>query len=202
MQAKEFKEKMGAYKYIQQTFEKEVAKKSPEYKERIMKYRRQGTLVRLEKPTNLKRARELGYKAKQGFVVVRAKVRRGARKKPKPRAGRRPKRMGITRITAAKSKQAIAEERVARRFPNLEVLNSYWIAEDGSYKWFEVILVDPHHPAIRNDSDISWISSRKHRGRTHRGLTSAGKKGRGQRKKGKGTEKTRPSIRARGRKGK
>jgi len=45
----------------------------------------------------------------------------------------------------------IAEERAAKKYPNLEVLNSYYVTEDGSHKWYEVILVDPHHPVIRNE---------------------------------------------------
>jgi large subunit ribosomal protein L15e len=102
--------------------------------------------------------------------------------------------MGMHKITPAKSLQWIAEERASRRRPNQEVLNSYWVGQDGRHKWYEVILVDPHHPAIESDKDISWISTGRHRGRAERGKTSAARRSRGLRKKGKGTEKTRPSI--------
>jgi large subunit ribosomal protein L15e len=74
------------------------------------------------------------------------------------------------------------------------VLNSYWVGEDGSQKWFEIILVDPDHPAIENDDDLNWICDDAHEGRAYRGLTSAGTDGRGLREKGKGAEHTRPSI--------
>jgi large subunit ribosomal protein L15e len=94
----------------------------------------------------------------------------------------------------AKSIQRIAEERTAKRYPNLEVLNSYYVGEDGKYKYYEVILVDPAHPVIKSDTKINWILSQK--GRVYRGLTSAGKKGRGLLNKGKGAEKVRPSRRA------
>ncbi len=151
-------------------------------KQRIIKWRRQPTVVRIEKPTRLDRARSLGYKAKQGFVVVRVRVRKGGLRKPRPNKGRRPKRMGIYGFAPAKSLRLIAEERAARKYPNLEVLNSYYVGEDGLYKWFEVILVDPHHPAICRDPDINWICEKQHRGRVFRGLTSAGKKMRGLRK--------------------
>jgi len=77
---------------------------------------------------------------------------------------------------------------------NLEVLNSYWVGEDGRYKWFEVILVDRSHPAILSDPQLSQIA--KQRGRVYRGLTSAGRRARGLRRKGKGAEKIRPSLRA------
>jgi len=67
--------------------------------------------------------------------------------------------MGVVKFTPAKSKQLIAEERTARKYPNLEVLNSYWVWQDGRYKWYEVILVDPNHPAIKSDKDLGWIAN-------------------------------------------
>lgn len=170
--------------------------------ERLVEWRRGPAFARLERPTRIDRARGLGYRAKQGYVVVRARVRRGGRRKPHPMGGRKPKRRGLLKITMAKSIQRIAEERVAKRYPNLEVLNSYWVGEDGKHKYYEVILVDPQHPAIRNDPKINWICGPAHRGRAFRGLTSAGKKGRGLLYKGKGAEKVRPSIGAHDRRGK
>ena len=65
----------------------------------------------------------------------------------------------------------IAEERAARKFPNLEILNSYWMWEDGRFKWFEIIMVDR--------TILSDLRLGKGRGRVFRGLTSAGKKMRG-----------------------
>ena len=99
----------------------------------------------------LDRARSLGYRAKKGFVLVRTRVRRGGRRKSRFIGGRKPKRMGVNKITQAKSIQRIAEERVAKKYPNLEVLNSYWVWADGKYKYYEVILVDPQSPSIVND---------------------------------------------------
>ena len=168
-------------------------------KERLPQWRRGPSIARQERPLRIDRARNLGYKAKQGFVVVRARIRRGGSRKARPTGGRGPKRMGIKKITPKKNLKRIAEERAQRKFPNMRLLNSYWVGEDGKYKFFEVIFVDPHHPAIKNDKDIGWISSYKNRGSVFRGLTSAGKKSRGLRNKGKGAEKIRPSIRAHGR---
>lgn len=51
-------------------------------------------------------------------------------------------------------------------------------------RYFEVILVDPFHPVIRNDARINWICNPTHKHRESRGLTSAGRKHRGLRKKG------------------
>ncbi len=165
-------------------------------RQRMVEWRRSPAITRVERPLRIDRARELGYRAKQGFVMARARVRRGGLRKHAIRAGRRPKRMGINKITMAKSIQRIAEERAAKRFPNLEVLNSYWVGQDGMHKYYEVILVDPAHPAVANDPRVDWILERQHHGRVYRGLTSAGKKGRGLRHKGKGAEGLRPSRQA------
>jgi large subunit ribosomal protein L15e len=198
---------MGATKQIQQTFQKEfMGKKDSDYdyakiqRERMIGFRREKlAIVRVEKPTNIARARTLGYKAKKGFLVARVRVRKGGGMHPRPRSGRRPRRMGVNKLTRKKNIQSIAEERVTKRFPNCEVLNSYFVGEDGRHHYYEVILVDPHAPEIVSDKEVNWICERQHRGRAERGLTSQGKKGRGLRKKGFGAERARPSIRAKGR---
>jgi large subunit ribosomal protein L15e len=127
-------------------------------RQRVVVWRRQPAIVRIEKPTRLDRARRLGYKAKKGSIMVRVRIRRGGRRKPRPVLGRRQKRMGVNKYTPAKSIKLIAEERVARKYPNMEVLNSYWVWQDGMSKWFEVILVDPHSPSIKSDKDVGWVS--------------------------------------------
>jgi len=150
-------------------------------KQRMIEWRSQPVVSRIEKPTRLDRARALGYKAKQGFVVVRVRVRKGGRSRRIFGwvSGKKPSSAGIRRFTPRKSLRWIAEEKAQRKFPNLEVLNSYYVAEDGRYKWFEVIMVDKHHPSIKSDKNISWIIEKQHRKRVYRGLTSAGKKARG-----------------------
>lgn len=172
------------------------------YRERLIQWRRESSITRIPGPTRIDRARNAGYKAKQGFVMARVRVRRGGLQRRRIKGGRKPRAKGVSKITMAKSLQRIAEERVARRFPNLEVLNSYWVAQDGRHKYYEVILVDPFHPAIERDKDIRWITEPQHKRRVYRGLTSAGKRGRGLRHKGKGAEKVRSSIRAHEGKGK
>jgi large subunit ribosomal protein L15e len=190
-----------AYKYIAEEWAKPENSFLDELmRQRLIQWRKQPTIVRIEHPTRLDRARKLGYKAKQGFVIARTNVRRGGRRKQRPRSGRRPKRMGVKKFKPAKSLRLIAEERTARKFPNLEVLNSYWVGEDGRHKWFEVILVDKNHPVIKADKDINWIAQKQHKRRVFRTLTSAGKKVRSLRRKGRGAEKFRPSKR-RGAKG-
>ncbi len=92
--------------------------------------------------------------------------------------------------------QWIAEQKAQRKFQNLEVLNSYQVAKDGVYAWYEIILVDPFRPEIKADKNLNWICFRKHTNRVLRGKTSAGRRSRGLRKKGMGAEKLRPSRRA------
>ena len=185
------------YKYVAEAWKKPEASYVKDLMfQRAIEWRKQPTILRVERPTRLDRARKLGYKAKQGFIIARVRIRRGGLRKVRPKAGRRPKRIGVAKFKPAKSLRLIAEERAARRFPNLEVLNSYWVWQDGQYKWFEVILVDPNHPVVKSDDDINWICEDVHRGRVFRGLTSAGKKIRALRHRGLGAEKVRPSRRA------
>ena len=72
---------------------------------------------------------------------------------------RRSARMGKNRATPGKSIQRIAEERASRRYPNMEVLNWYWVGQDGKLKYYEVILVDGHHPSIRSDKNLAWLAN-------------------------------------------
>ncbi len=193
---------MGMYKYLERFWKKSKEILKNLQKQRLIIWRRQPSIVRIERPTRLLRARMLGWKPKQGIILVRVRVRKGGRHRPKPMGGRKPSKSGILHYSPKKSLQQIAEERAARKYPNLEVLNSYFVGEDGEYKWFEVILIDPAHPQIQNDPRYAWILLPANRRRVFRGLTSAGKKARGLRWKGKGTEKVRPSIRANQGKGK
>ncbi|XP_073111796.1 large ribosomal subunit protein eL15y isoform X2 [Elaeis guineensis] len=134
----------------------------------------------------------------QGYVIYRVRVRRGGRKRPVPKGivYGKPKNQGITQLKFQRNKRSVAEERAGRKLGGLRVLNSYWINEDSTYKYFEVILVDAAHNAIRNDSRINWICKGVHKHRELRGLTSAGKKYRGLRGKGHLHHKARPSRRA------
>lgn len=192
----------SVYDYIGDQWKKpDVSYQSPQ-QQRLIQWRKEENFIRVDKPLRIDRARSLGYKAKPGYIIVRARVRRGGLRKPKIKGGRKPAARGISKITMGKSIQRIAEERTAKRYPNMEVLNSYWVGEDGKYHYYEVILVDPVHPAIMNDPKINWITDTSNKRRVLRGKTSAGKKGRGLRHKGRGAEKVRPSIRANKNRGK
>ncbi|MFC3478295.1 50S ribosomal protein L15e [Halobacterium litoreum] len=164
--------------------------------QRKQDWRKQGAIERIDHPTRLDKARELGYKAKQGVVVARVSVRKGTARKSRFKAGRRTKRQGVNRIGRAKNLQRISEERASRKYVNLRVLNSYWVGEDGSQKWFEVIMLDPEHGAIQNDDELNWICDDSQTNRAFRGKTSAGQRSRGLQNRGTGSEKVRPSTNA------
>ena len=190
----------GFYKYVREAWKKPKETMPELWKERLQKWRRSPSTVRVKRPTRIDRARSLGYKAKPGFIVVRQRVKRGGRMRPKIRRGRRSKRFH-QRLNLSKNYQQVAEERANRKYINCEVLNSYWVADDGKYYWYEIILLDRSHPAVITDKDRGWITMKQHRGRAARGLTSAGRKSRGLRNKGQGAEKIRPSLRAKKRQG-
>jgi len=138
---------MGMYKYLTETWNRREKTDLERYLRQLaIKWRREPTVHRVEYPTRLERARALGYKAKQGYVVVRVRIRKGGARKPRPRAGRRQKALGVTRFTRAMSLKNIAEEKAKKKFPNLRVLNSYYVWEDGLHHWFETIMQDPHNP--------------------------------------------------------
>jgi large subunit ribosomal protein L15e len=190
---------MGAYKYLEELWKK----KQTDLMRFVMRlrtweYRQLGVIHKVTHPSRPDKARKLGYKRKQGYVVYRIRIRRGGRKRPvaKGIVYGKPKTQGVTGLKAYRSLRSVAEERVGRKLGGLRVLNSYWVAQDATYKFFEIILVDPAHNAIRNDPKINWIVRPVHKKRELRGLTSAGKKFRGLRAKGKSNNKQRPSRRS------
>jgi len=187
----------GMYHYLAQAWKKPDQET---LRQRMTDWRSTDSIVKVSKPLRVDRARQIGYKAKKGFVVVRVRVRRGGHTRTRPNAGRRSKRLH-TRKNLKMSYQWIAEQRVARKFVNLEVLNSYNIGKDGMHYFYEVILVDPEMPEIKNDKTMSWIAKPANNKRVMRGLTSSAKKSRGLSSKSRQL-KVRPSIRARGRLGK
>lgn len=143
---------MGVYKYLTQAWNnREKGDLERHFRSLSIKWRREPTVHRVEHPTRLDRARALGYRSKQGYVVVRVRIRKGGSRKPRPRAGRRQKALGVTRYTRSMSLKRIAEIRAKRRFPNLRVLSSYYVWEDGVSHWFETIMRDPHNPVSREN---------------------------------------------------
>jgi large subunit ribosomal protein L15e len=161
-------------------------------RESMIKWRADEAVTKIERPTRLDRARSLGYKAKKGYVIARVRVQRGGRQRDRTNKARKPKRHTIKKVLKM-SYRWVAEQRAQRKFPNLEVLNSYKLAKDGKHAFYEVILVDYSRPEIKNDRTISWITKKTNQHRVHRGLTSAAKKSRGLRNRSP-MNKNRPSV--------
>ena len=152
----------GIYQFLRQLW------KAPKsiYRPKVRLWK--SSFERLDSPSRLDRARGLGYKAKEGYIIVRARMKKGRRKRENPRKGRKPHSQGYY-FTTKQSKQAILEKRAARKYPNMEVVNSYYAGESGTHKYYEVILVDP----VKNKK---WAGQRR---RAFRGLTSAARRSRG-----------------------
>lgn len=167
---------------------------------KLIQWRSENSIVKVDKPLRLDKARALGYKAKKGFVVVRVRVRRGGRKRSMQKKGRKTRKQTI-RKTLKMNYRWVAEIRAERKYKNLEVLNSYWIGRDGKHYYYEIIMVDPSINEIKSDRVVGWISKDSNSNRAQRGLTSAGKKSRGLRSKSPNL-KVRPSLRAWNRQGK
>jgi len=181
----------SVYSFIRENWQNLKENNVQLYRERLIKWRRQPSFLRVQRPTRLDRARALGYKAKEGYLVVRARIQRGGKKRPQLKGGRKGRNYYIHR-SLGKNYQQIAEERVNKKHPNCEVLGSYFVLKDGMHNWFEVILAD--RVKVSKYKGMGWLLNG--RGRAFRGITSAGRKSRGLRYKGKGREKVRPSYSA------
>ncbi|GBG62330.1 hypothetical protein CBR_g29936 [Chara braunii] len=184
---------MGAYKYIEELWRK---KQSDVLRfllrVRCWEYRQLPGIVRLTRPSRPDKARKLGYKAKQVTISLFMKLIDPSTK----RKSLAEDSILLLEGTRGRNLRSVAEERVGRKCGGLRVLNSYWINQDSTYKYFEVILVDPFHKVIRNDPRINWICKPVMKHRELRGLTAAGRKHRGLHGKGHRFHKNRPSVRA------
>lgn len=142
------------YRHIGRQWRSLIKSSSTVYKQRAIAWRHGATFARIERPTRLDRAKALGYKAKQGFVVVRIKVSRGGMRQKRPTSGRRSKHLGVLKIKGHFSSQDTAERRVAEKYPNTKVLGSYPVYQDGRFIWHEVILADLNHPSLKASYEI------------------------------------------------
>ena len=190
---------MGAYKYLEEVWRRKQSDLIRfVLRVRTWEYRQLNVIHKCQRPSRPDKARKLGYKRKQGYVIYRIRIRRGGRKRnvQKGCVYGKPRNSGrMSKIKKPRTHKSISEERVGRKCSNLRVLSSYWVGQDASFKFYEIIMVDPHHKAIRRDPRINWIISGKHKKRELRGLTTTGKKARGMNQRGHKANKLRPSIR-------
>jgi large subunit ribosomal protein L15e len=183
---------MGLSKYLTKVFQNEwKGTKDEDYnykslmQKRAMEYRKETkSVIKIDKPTNLVSAKQVGYKAKQGVFVVRAKIRKGSGTFTRPKNKRRPKRQGQATLTRRKSTRSMAEERVSKKFENAEVLGSYKIAEDGRSHYFEVVMADREAARVGSDKKLVFLFKGQ-QGRAERGKTFAGRVNKEENKKTK-----------------
>jgi len=187
---------MGAMKYLEEMSKRKQCDVNRFLSRvRTWEYRQLPAIHRASRPSRPDKARRLGYRAKQGFVMMRVRIKRGGRKRrvSKGICYGKPSTSGVNKWKHARNFKAMAEERVGRKIGALRLLNSYWVAQDAVHKWFEVVMVDPMHKCIRDDARINWICNPVHKHRELRGLTAAGKRSRGLLRRGKAGLKVRPS---------
>lgn len=105
-------DKMGAYRYVQELYRKKQSDVM-RYLLRIRcwQYRQLTRLHRAPRPSRPDKARRLGYRAKQGFLIYRISVRRGGRKRPvhKGCTYGKPKSHGVNELKPYRNLQSVAE---------------------------------------------------------------------------------------------
>jgi large subunit ribosomal protein L15e len=103
---------MGAYKYLEELYKKKQSDLLRFLlRVRCWQYRQLTTIHRASRPTRPDKARRLGYKAKQGYVVYRVRIRRGGRKRkcPKGNTHGKPVRQGVNKLKFQRSLRSVAE---------------------------------------------------------------------------------------------
>ncbi len=159
----------GLYQHVAKIWRKPKQNLGDTLKSRMIQYRREHTIERIEKPTRVDKARAVGYKAKQGYIVARVKIGKGGRRRELyGRRGRKPTKMGLVHFSHGKSLQEIAESRAQRKYINMFVLGSYQSGNDGKHEWFEVVLADPQHGNVKNSAKHRWMASPANRKRALR----------------------------------
>lgn len=159
----------GLYQHLAENWKKPKEKLGDVLKDRLIQWRREGTVVRIDRPTRTDRARSVGYKAKLGYIVVRVKIGKGGRRRTYyGRRGRKPTKMGLVHFTHGRSLQETAEQKAQRKYINMNVIGSYLAGEDGKHKWFETVMADPQHPSVANDPKMKWVASPANRKRVLR----------------------------------
>lgn len=103
---------MGAYRYVQELYRKKQSEVMRYLlRIRVWQYRQLTKLHRCPRSSRPDKARRLGYRAKQGYVIYRIRIRRGGRKRPVPKGCTygKPKSHGINELKPYRKLQNIAE---------------------------------------------------------------------------------------------
>lgn len=103
---------MGAYKYLEELWRKKQSDLLRFLlRVRCWQFRQLKAIHRASRPTRPDKARRLGYKAKQGYVVYRVRVRRGGRKRKVHKGHQmgKPTNQGINQLKFQRSLRSVAE---------------------------------------------------------------------------------------------
>ncbi|MCW1291936.1 MAG: 50S ribosomal protein L15 [Candidatus Rehaiarchaeum fermentans] len=131
---------MGYSKYLAKN-ERNVFLNPERKKQLLLELSEKPEIYRIERPTRLFRAHALGYKAKQGYFVVRARISKGLTRRERPNHARHPSKTGLF-FGYDISKKEILARRILNKYPNAIILGGYYLVENGQYKWYEFILKD------------------------------------------------------------
>ena len=103
---------MGAYKYLQELWRKKQSDLLRFLlRVRCWQYRQLNAIHRTTRPTRPDKARSLGYKAKQGYVIYRVRIRRGGRKRKVHKGHQmgKPTNQGVSQLKFQRSLRSVAE---------------------------------------------------------------------------------------------
>ena len=102
---------MSYYKYARKQYDQPKENLDEIWSQRLQEWRRQGVIEKTDNPTRIPKARQLGYKAKNGFNTFRVRIKKGGTKRKRPSGGRTPKAYGQSKYSSKKSKRVIAEQK-------------------------------------------------------------------------------------------
>lgn len=103
---------MGAYKYLEELWRKKQSDLLRFLlRVRCWQFRQLKSIHRASRPTRPDKARRLGYKAKQGYVIYRVRVRRGGRKRKVHKGHQmgKPTNQGVNQLKFQRSLRSVAE---------------------------------------------------------------------------------------------
>ena len=101
---------MSMYKAIRDLWKNPKKNLGELYKQRLIQFRREEVITKIERPTRLDRARSLGYKPKKGVVLYRVRIKSGGRFREQRKKGRRSRTQRRRKIVGM-SYQWIAENK-------------------------------------------------------------------------------------------
>ena len=127
-----------------------MAERAPSYKARLIKWHKGRPITRVEGPTNIPRARALGYKATKDIIVVRVRISKGKRVRRRADLGRKPGK-NRKEVNPGAPLSYYAVVKAANKFSNLSPLGVYLAGETGTDKYFEIIMKNncPMKPGVR-----------------------------------------------------